>query len=92
MLCGAARLFLSIVVVMKGVNLSKISHVNYSSNRMVVFICLCNPNGNIILKHDFLSNSSNFISYQTYRDILPYSSRMFFESSLHIIVHATSTV
>ena len=73
MLCGA-RLFLSIVVVMKRVNLSKFSHVNYSSNRMVVFICLCNPNGNIILKHDFLSNSSNFISYQTYRDILPYSS------------------
>ena len=44
----------SIVVVTKGVNLSKFSHVNYSSNRMVVFIYLCSPNSNIKLKHDFL--------------------------------------
>ena len=54
MLCGAARLFLSIVVVMKGVNLSNFFHVNYSSNRMVVFIYLISPKSKIKLKHDFL--------------------------------------
>jgi len=45
MLCGAARPFLSILVVMKGVNLSKISHENYSSNRMILTPSheKCNP-------------------------------------------------